>query len=71
MKLQAKYLPIDYEEMLFEELLLLKQGKASVDEYTKFHVQSIRNCINETKSQRIARYKSGLWDNMRRELFMV
>lgn len=56
MKLQEKYLPIDYEKMLFEELLLLKQGKASVDEYTKkFHVQSIRSCINETKSQRIAR----------------
>lgn len=29
-----KYLPIDFEESLFEELLLLCQGSTSAEEYT-------------------------------------
>lgn len=61
MKLQKKYLPIDYEESLFEELVLLQQGSTSVDEYTnKFHELSIRSQAVETGRQTIVRFKDGL-----------
>lgn len=48
LRLQEKYLPIDYEEVLFEELLLLQQGATSVDDYTnKFHELSIYSHVIE------------------------
>jgi hypothetical protein len=72
LKLQEKYLPIDYEEALFEELLLLRQGNLSVDEFTnKFHELSIRSRVSETDRQTIAWYKAGLREEIRRELFTV
>lgn len=51
-KLQEKYLPIDYKEILFEELLLLRQGHSFVDDYiNKFHELSFRSCISETNDK--------------------
>lgn len=68
LKLQEKYLPIDYEEMLFEELLLLRQGNTTVDDYTnKFHELSIQIRVSETECQSIARYKAGLRDDIKEE----
>lgn len=50
LRLQEKYLLIDYEEVLFEELLLLRQGLMSVDDYTnKFHELNIRSRVSETE----------------------
>lgn len=58
MKLQGKYLPIDYEELLFEDLLLLK---SSIGEYTnKFHELNIRSHVFETEQQTVAHYKAVL-----------
>jgi hypothetical protein len=38
LRLQEKYLPVDYKETLFEELLAHKQNNTLVDDYThKFH----------------------------------
>lgn len=72
LKLQEKYLPIDYEDMLFEELLSLKQGKMTVDDFTnKFHELSIWSHVTETKRQTIAHYKTSLQDNIKRELLTV
>jgi hypothetical protein len=72
LKLQEKYLPIDYEESLFEELLTHRQGNMTVDEYTnRFHELSIRSQVSETERQSIARYKTGLREDIRRELLTV
>jgi hypothetical protein len=72
MKLQEKFLPIDYEESLFEELILLRQGNTSVDEYVnKFHELSVRSQIAETGRQTLARFKAGLRDDIRKELLTV
>ncbi len=49
MKLQEKYLPLDYEDSVFEELLSLRQGNLTVDEYThRFHELNIRSRVAET-----------------------
>jgi hypothetical protein len=72
LKLEEKYLPVDYEEVLFEELLLLRQGHLSVEEFTnKFHELSIRSRISGTDRQTIARYKTGLREDIKKELLMV
>jgi hypothetical protein len=48
LKLQEKYLPLDYEDSFFEELILLRQGNMTMDEYVnKFHELSIRSQIAE------------------------
>ncbi|XP_062170468.1 uncharacterized protein LOC133876199 [Alnus glutinosa] len=71
-KLQEKFLPLDYEDSLFEELILLRQGNMSVDEYTtKFHDLSIRSQVAETEGQTLARFKAGLQDDIRKELTTV
>jgi hypothetical protein len=72
LKLQEKYLPVDYEEMLFEELLFLRQGATTVEEYTnRFHELSIRSHVSETERQTIARYKAGLREDIRKDLLTV
>jgi len=72
LKLQEKYLPMDYEESLFEELLSHRQGNMTIDEYThRFHELTTRSQVNETEHQSIARYKTGLRDDIRRELLTV
>jgi hypothetical protein len=44
----------------------------SVDEYTnKFHDLSIRSQVAETEGQTLARFKAGLWDDIRKELTTV
>jgi len=37
-QMKEKYLLIDYEKMMFEEMLQLRQGSLTVDQYTNhFH----------------------------------
>lgn len=72
LKLQEKYLPVYYETVLFKELLLLRQGHLSVEEFTnKFHELSICSSISETGRQTIARYKVGLREDNKKELLTV
>lgn len=72
MKLQEKYLPMDYEEILFEELLLLQQGNTTVDDHTsKFHELSVRSRVLETDWQTIACYKAWLKGEIKEELLTV
>jgi hypothetical protein len=49
-RMKEKYLPIDYEQMMFEELLQLRQGSLTVDQYTD-HFQDLtaRSRIVETE----------------------
>lgn len=72
LKLLEKYLHLDYEDSLFEELILLRQGNMTVDEYTnRFHELSVRSHITENARQNLARFKVGLRDDLRKELLTV
>jgi hypothetical protein len=54
-RLKEKYFPIDYEQMMFEEMLQLRQGSLSVDQFTdRFHELTIHNKIVETEQQTLA-----------------
>lgn len=54
-RLKQKYLPIDYEQMVFEEMLQLRQGFLIVDQYTdRFHELTVRSRIAETDQQTLA-----------------
>ena len=54
-RLKEKYLPINYEEMMFEEMLQLRQGSLSVDQFTNhFHELIARSKIVETEQQTLA-----------------
>lgn len=53
MRLQENDFPLDYEKILFEELILLCQGNNIVDEYmSKFHEHSLHSRIVETNGNR-------------------
>lgn len=72
LRLQEKYLPINYDESLFEELLSHRQGNTTVDDYThRFHELSIRSQVSETERQTIVRFKTGLRDDIKRELLTM
>ena len=69
-RLKEKYLSIDYEQMMFEEMLQLRQGSLSVDQFTDhFHELTIRSKIVETKQQTLARYCTGLRSELRKEMW--
>ncbi|KAA8516297.1 hypothetical protein F0562_016590 [Nyssa sinensis] len=69
-RLKEKYLPIDYEQMMFEEMLQLRQGSLSVDQFTdRFHELTVRSKIVETEQQTLARYRTGLRSELRREMW--
>ncbi|KAA8548248.1 hypothetical protein F0562_004491 [Nyssa sinensis] len=69
-RLKEKYLPIDYKQMMFEEMLQLRQGSLSVDQFTdRFHELTVRSKIVETEQQTLARYRTGLRSELRREMW--
>lgn len=68
-RLKEKYLPIDYEQMMFEEMLQLSQGSLSVDKFTeRFHELTVRSKIVETEQQTLARYRAGLRTEIRKDM---
>ncbi|XP_062164932.1 uncharacterized protein LOC133871509 [Alnus glutinosa] len=72
LKLQEKYLPMDYEDSIFVDLLAHKQGTTTVDEYThRFHELSICSRLTETERQSLTRYKAGRQEDISRELINV
>jgi hypothetical protein len=69
LKMQEKFLPMDYEDSVFAELLALKQGSMTIDDYThRFHELTICSRLIETKRQSLTPYKAGLRDDISREL---
>ncbi|KAG6756914.1 hypothetical protein POTOM_037213 [Populus tomentosa] len=65
-RLKEKYLPIDYEQMMFEEMLQLRQGSLSVDQFTdRFHELTVRSRVTETEQQTLARYRTRLLNDLR------
>jgi hypothetical protein len=50
LKMQEKFLPMDYEDSVFAELLALKQGLMTIDDYThRFHKLTVRSRLIETE----------------------
>ncbi|KAL5825101.1 hypothetical protein ACOSQ3_021164 [Xanthoceras sorbifolium] len=69
-RLESKYLPINYDQLIYEDMLQWKQGpKASIDQYTeRFHKLSVRSKAIETETQSLARYLNGLKNEIRRDM---
>jgi len=69
-RLKEKYLPINYEQMMFEEMLQLRQGSLSVDQFTdRFHELTVRSRVVETEQQSLARYRTRLCNDLRKEMW--
>ncbi|KAI9198805.1 hypothetical protein LWI28_022416 [Acer negundo] len=68
--LESKYLPINYDQLIYEDMLQWKQEpKASVDQYTeRFHELSVRSKAVETETQSLARYLNGLKADLRKDM---
>ncbi|XP_020887735.1 uncharacterized protein LOC110230088 [Arabidopsis lyrata subsp. lyrata] len=59
--MMERFLPEDYEQILYKMYIDCIQGKRSVTEYTaEFLRFSERNDLGETENQKVARYISGL-----------
>ena len=54
-RMKEKYLPIDYEQMMFEEMLQLRQDSLTIDQYTdRFHELTVSSKMVETEQQTLA-----------------
>ena len=59
--LRNRFLPPDYDQMLYKQYQNWKQSNCSIFEYTKeFYRLNARNDLAETESQQVAQYISGL-----------
>ncbi|KAH7571130.1 hypothetical protein JRO89_XS05G0257200 [Xanthoceras sorbifolium] len=69
-RLESKYLPINYDQLIYEDMLQWKQEpKASIDQYTeRFHELTVRSKAVETGTQTLARYLNGLKSELRKEM---
>ncbi|KAH7549905.1 hypothetical protein JRO89_XS13G0103300 [Xanthoceras sorbifolium] len=69
-RLESKYLPINYDQLIYEDMLQWKQEpKASIDQYTeRFHELTVRSKAVETEKQTLARYLNGLKSELRKEM---
>jgi hypothetical protein len=64
-------LPIDYEQMMFKEMLQLRQGSLIVDQYTdRFHELTVRSRIVENDQQTLVRYRKGLRGELYKEMLI-
>ena len=70
-RLETKYLPATYEQLVYEDMLRWMQRLTmSVNHYTeKFHDLSVRSQVMETDQQTLARYLRGLRSYIRRDMF--
>ncbi|XP_073260712.1 uncharacterized protein [Populus alba] len=59
--LRARYLPLDYEQILFQQYQDCIQGSKTVQTYVEeFHRLSSHNNLSETDAQQVSRFVSGL-----------
>ncbi|XP_042984718.1 uncharacterized protein LOC122313623 [Carya illinoinensis] len=71
-RLKEKYLPINYEQIMFEEMLQLRQGTLTVDQYTnRFHELTVRIKVVENEQQTLAHYRMGLRNELRKEMLIA
>ena len=59
--LRSRYLPPDYEQILFKQYQDCRQGNRTIETYLEeFHRLSSRNNLLETEAQQVARFVGGL-----------
>ncbi|KMT17812.1 hypothetical protein BVRB_2g033510 [Beta vulgaris subsp. vulgaris] len=64
-----RFLPEDYEQILYKMYIECVQGKRSVTEYTaEFLRFSERNDLGESENQKVARYISGLKNSLQEKM---
>ena len=68
-KLEDKYLPVDYVDSHFHQLVDCRKGAPTVDDFTeRFHDLMVQCKVSENYCQAITRYKKGLRQEIQREL---
>ena len=71
-QLKEKYLPIDYEQIMFEEMLQPRQGSLIVDQCTdRFHELTVRSKVVENEQQTLAHYRTGLRNEFQKEMLIA
>ncbi|CAN1246154.1 hypothetical protein LINGRAPRIM_LOCUS3116 [Linum grandiflorum] len=64
-----RFLPADYEQILYKMYIDCVQGRKSVPEYTaEFLRLSERNELGETESQKVTRYINGLKGSIQKKM---
>jgi len=59
--LRSRYLPPDYEQILFKQYQDCRQGNRTIETYLEeFHRLSSQNNLLETEAQQVARFVRGL-----------
>ena len=72
LKMKERFIPTDYEQLMYTKLFSLKQDTKSVEEYTEeFHELSIQNQVRESDAQLVARYKVGLRMDIQLEMIVT
>ncbi|XP_057451853.1 uncharacterized protein LOC130743636 [Lotus japonicus] len=67
--MMERFLPEDYEQILYKMYIDCEQGKKSVTEYTtEFLRLSERNELGESENQKVARYISGLKGSLQEKM---
>lgn len=67
--LQQRFLPADYERVLFDQFQYCRQGIWTLSEYTrKFHQLGSRNNLQESEEQFVTRFVGGLKDKWKNKL---
>ncbi|CAL2266427.1 unnamed protein product [Prunus armeniaca] len=70
--MMERFLPIDYEQILYHMYLGCAQGNRSVSEYTEeFMRLAERNHLTETDNQKVARYNNGLKISIQEKIGML
>ena len=71
-KLSQKYLPITFQDQLLDKWSRLTQGTRSATEYIEKFDEFLTRCnkfVDESPTVTLSRFRSGLCDDLRRELF--
>ena len=71
-KLNQKYLPITFQDQLLDKWSRLTQGTRFATEYIEKFDEFLTRCsefVDESPTVTLSRFRSGLRDDLRRELF--
>ena len=70
--LRRKYVPNNYRHQLYIKWSTLNQGGRSVSEYIQeWETLTVLCEINETEDLKLAKFKAGLWEDIREKLMVI